>query len=964
MTPERHARVSELFAAALEKPEGDRAAFLAKACDGDDELRAEVESLLGHRDQAEVLDAPVVARSWIGEALATGEHGGGSKGGPGADESTEPGWDSELLDRLREQRSSDARFRQDGELAQGGMGRILKVWDPTIRRPLAMKVMHQSPVAQAAGGATLLRFLEEAQIAGQLEHPGVVPVHELGMDQDGHVFFTMSLVRGEDLSEVFEKVREGRDGWSVTRVLGVLLRVCETMAYAHSKGVVHRDLKPGNVRVGRFGEVYVMDWGIARVRGREDRHDLRFSAPATASLHTERSHPEGADSGPLCTMDGKVVGTPYYMSLEQAEGRVEEIGPRSDVYAIGAMLYELLAGQRPYARPGTRISAHTVLAAVIDHPPTPLREMCADVPSELVSIVEKAMARDHGQRYANTVELADDLRAYLEDRVVKAHAVGPLAELRKWFHRNRRTALSLSAAIVVAFGLTTALAIQQGRHNVALSAVNGSLRTARQEAESNLVAYERLADINELARLKTVAKELWPAWPAHEESYRQWLREAEDLTARLPLHRAFLATTLADDTSEDLGPNSASSSPATAPAAPNTVRAKERDELRSASTLPSRDRWLPDLLTTFIAELEEFADGATDDGVHDIKQRLAWSQAVDHRTYDEHELIWEDALTELAFDERFADVEIDVQRGLVPLGPDPDSGLWEFAVLGTGSLPERDGTGELLLEEESGVVLVLVPPADTTMGAQDTDPAAPHYDQRSVDARPLHDVPLGAFFIGKFEVTQWQWEKLMGDRPSFFPRKGRTEFPLGEPDWKLLPVEQVSHIAAQAAMRRVGLMLPTEAQWEYAARAGSTERWWCGQEASRIPQMNAGNLFEQLGQSVRGDDLWGAGESWRDQHGEMAPIGRYTANDFGLHDTIGNVLEWCADWHGSYELPVRTGDGLRDVPSEGQGHRVARGGAFSSNASAARSSYRDRNTPDHKNFNLGFRAARPLQPPP
>ena len=111
---------------------------------------------------------------------------------------------------------------------------------------------------------TLSRFLEEAQVTGQLDHPGIVPVHELGVDADGRVYFTMKLVKGEDLSHVFAHIRYGREGWSKTRALGVIQRMCEAMAYAHDKGVIHRDLKPANVMVGRFGEVFVMDWGLAR----------------------------------------------------------------------------------------------------------------------------------------------------------------------------------------------------------------------------------------------------------------------------------------------------------------------------------------------------------------------------------------------------------------------------------------------------------------------------------------------------------------------------------------------------------------------------------------------------------------------------------------------------------------------------------------------------------------------------
>jgi predicted Ser/Thr protein kinase len=197
------------------------------------------------------------------------------------------------------------RYSVRGELGKGGMGVVLKVWDEDLNRPLAMKVLrkdgNRSPQAGPAGmpRAELARFLMEAQVTGQLDHPGIVPVHEIGIDADGQIFFTMQLVRGRELREIFQLARRGEEGWSQTRAVGVLIRVCEALAYAHSKGVIHRDVKPANVMVGRFGETYVMDWGLARVLRRKDVHDLRVKPPAdaTGSVVTTRRG-EAADSDP------------------------------------------------------------------------------------------------------------------------------------------------------------------------------------------------------------------------------------------------------------------------------------------------------------------------------------------------------------------------------------------------------------------------------------------------------------------------------------------------------------------------------------------------------------------------------------------------------------------------------------------------------------------------------------------
>ena len=376
---------------------------------------------------------------------------------PADPQAEEPPPSTRLIERLGERRTVASRYRILEHVASGGMGAIYKVWDEDLRRTLAMKVALVSEPSRPSGSGaadsqSLGRFLEEAQVTSQLDHPGIVPVHELGRDGEGRVFFTMRLVRGRDLGEVFSLVGEEREGWTRTRALGVLLRVCEAVSYAHTKGVVHRDLKPANIMVGRFGAVYVMDWGLAKVKGREDRRDIRpaRSMERTSIVRTVRAEERDLDpQAPLVTMDGSVVGTPVYMPPEQALGEVDRVGERSDVYSLGAILYHLLAGRMPYVTPGARASAYTVLRWVISGPPRALTEIASDIPPELVAICEKAMAREREERYASVAALADDLRAYLEGRVVAAHQTGAAAELRKWVQRNRAAA-GASAGLVLA----------------------------------------------------------------------------------------------------------------------------------------------------------------------------------------------------------------------------------------------------------------------------------------------------------------------------------------------------------------------------------------------------------------------------------------------------------------------------------------------------------------------------------
>src|SRR5262245_47103511 len=205
---------------------------------------------------------------------------------------------SDVLERLLRRSSAFTRYEIESEVARGGMGAILRVRDVDLRRVLAMKVvLNRGDVADASPEATrartrlLGRFLDEAQVTGQLDHPGIVPVHELGLDREGRVYFTMRLVAGRDLEKIFELVRAGQEGWSTTRAVGALLKVCEAVAYAHSKGVVHRDLKPANVMVGRFGEVYVMDWGLARVLDGGEARDVRPKVDESPTR--PREHPTG-----------------------------------------------------------------------------------------------------------------------------------------------------------------------------------------------------------------------------------------------------------------------------------------------------------------------------------------------------------------------------------------------------------------------------------------------------------------------------------------------------------------------------------------------------------------------------------------------------------------------------------------------------------------------------------------------
>ena len=294
------------------------------------------------------------------------------------------------------------------------MAEVRRVRDRKLGRTLALKMIHASLVQIPSN---VVRFMEEAQATAQLQHPGIVPVHDLGELPDGRVWFTMKEVDGKTLVEVIRAVhtvsrrawRTTASGWNLRRLVEVLVQVCDAIAYAHEQGVLHRDLKPSNVMVGKHGEVLVLDWGLVKVAGSFDT-DSKNTSP----IRTNRS----ASSAHNTTV-GDVAGTPAFMSPEQADGRLEDIDTRTDIYALGAILYTILAGQLPYSG----IEADAVLTKVRTESPRPLPTH-VPLPPALVETCKQAMNRDPRARFQSADELAKELQVWLDGARRRSDAMG------------------------------------------------------------------------------------------------------------------------------------------------------------------------------------------------------------------------------------------------------------------------------------------------------------------------------------------------------------------------------------------------------------------------------------------------------------------------------------------------------------------------------------------------------------
>jgi serine/threonine protein kinase len=317
-----------------------------------------------------------------------------------------------VLTRLREGAEvpdlSGTRYRLLGPVARGGMGVVYAAEDERLQRRVALKVLE----ASGSQGDLANRLMREARVLARLEHPGIVPVHDVGTLADGRVFYTMKFVEGQRLDQHIEALA------SIPDRLRIFLRICDAVAFAHTRGVLHRDLKPANVMVGPFGEVLVMDWGLAKI----------LAAPVDADATTQDLPPadpaHATKDASVVTGHGRVMGTPGYMSPEQARGEVEALDSRTDIFSLGAVLRFLLSQKRATGSSGRLERA--------------LEAICA-----------KACAQERDARYATVPDLALDVSRYLDGLAVAAYRESLFERLGRFYRRYRFFILLIAAYLLV-----------------------------------------------------------------------------------------------------------------------------------------------------------------------------------------------------------------------------------------------------------------------------------------------------------------------------------------------------------------------------------------------------------------------------------------------------------------------------------------------------------------------------------
>jgi len=599
---------------------------------------------------------------------------------------------------------------------------------------------------------------------------------------------------------------------------------------------------------------------------------------------------------------------------------------RTDIFSLGVTLYEMLTQKRPFDGDSSQEILRKIL---IDDPRDPHR-VNSRVPRDLGIICLKAMEKRPADRYQSMNELALDLRRYLSGDVILAKPSSTLTKVVKRVKRNPAVSIAVGVA---AFILIAAILYLLWSYPQILRQRDSVLRLS-----ASLV----------LSQLIEKADGLWPAMPDQVPAMAAWLLEADELLDGLELHRRTL----------------------------KELRRGGREEYVEGSEGPNwrfEDKgaqWHHDQLVKLIGDLEDFA--SPEKGLRaTIIARCDAAKTIVERSIFDHQEAWELTIAEIADEDtspEYGGLCIEAQVGLVPLGRDPASRLFEFTHLPSGTVPVRDENGELQFEEGCGLVFVLIPDGEFQMGVKlpadpekgEGDDLEPNEDPFTQDSEgPVHPVDVAPFFLSKYEMTQDQWVRFTSVNPSHYPpglKAGGKEITL------LNPVENVTWVECHSELFRLALRLPTEREWEYAARAGKTTVWWTGNDRRSLA--GAVNIPDRYCRNNGGPKNLSY-EDWLDDgYTGHAPVNLFEPNPFGLHNVCGNVFELCDDWWNSYSDPKEADNSEVEATIESKAtKRIARGGSWLHNALMCRSAARYGRNPTIRGSAFGVRPARSLTLP-
>jgi len=844
-------------------------------------------------------------------------------------------------------------FKIIREIGRGGMGAVYEAEQISLRRKVALKIL---PSHLSLSDEAVFKFKREAEAGGRQSHPGIVAIHTVG-EHEGVHFITQELVPGgRTLTDLLDELRnkaEQPPGY-FRKAAQMILKVSSALQHAHDAGVIHRDIKPSNILLTEEGAPKVTDFGLAKV---EDALSL--------------------------SRTGDFSGTPYYMSPEQAMGRRMGIDKRTDIYSLGVTLYEMLTLSRPFEG---KTSQDVLKKIMLVDPEIPYK-VNPHVPRDLSVICLKAIEKMPDKRYATMTAFAEDLERFLNGDVILAKPAG--LGTRLWKRVKRNPVVSASMGIAMAAVIVFAVVIpwimymneqaltQKEKENAALLTIERDKAiVAREETEEQRKLAEterdralaaekkaeerykqimRLSDLKRLSHLEADADALWPAYPENIPGFEEWLTRADEVLGRLDKHQQTLSSlreTALPYNEEGILTDSNTLQEVDAQISkPEETGAKQRNwTFEDLET-----KWQHDMVAELVSGLKTLAH--EEEGlVKSVRDRLAFATTIKAKSIADHQATWDKAITSIADKEQcpqYNGLVIEPMIGFVPIDRDPESGLWEFAHLQTGEIPERGPDGKLALTEEMGLVFVLIPGGVFNMGAippsQDNPIGAPNTDPEArLEEGPVHEVTIKPFFLSKYEMTQGQWLRFTKKKPSLYG----SELNIGGHQLNLRhPVENVSWNECAEVLFRLKLRLPAESEWEYAARAGTSTIFFTGEKKGSLQGM--ANIADQYLKNNGGENFQ-CEQGLNDGYAVHAPVGMFLPNVFGLHDVQGNIFEWCEDVYAeSYEnTPI---DGSAN--KMGALTRAVRGGSWRSMGFHCRSAYRGRNDVNHRYDVLGLRPA-------